>query len=210
MILSLNEIEASMLKAARGAGMEWGLAEEAAQAARMLARAGVAFEATMLHLLQAAPWRNDFVIEGDALRPREPEAWLCPIRVGACLSDLADRRLKRVERVLCPLLLLPFAARLDRSIRVGSDGAWLSLADHDARSRAGELPDRSSERAATVEIAPLEATAAKTRETLRRRGGVAIDMGAWRQLQAFEARTYVPASQRSRLHGAGAGAIDND
>jgi hypothetical protein len=210
MILSLNEIETTILKAARGAGMEWGLAEEVGQAARMLARAGVAFEAAMLHLLQAAPWRNDFVIEGDALRPRDPEAWLCPIRVGACLSDLADKPLKRVERVLCPLLLLPFAARLGRSIRVGADGPWLSLADHHARSRARELGDRSSERAATVEIAALETTTAKARETSPRQGGVAIDMGAWRQLQAFEARTYVPASRRSRLHGAGAGAIDND
>ena len=45
MIVSFNEIETTILKAARGAGMEWGLAEEAAQAARFLARLGLPFEA---------------------------------------------------------------------------------------------------------------------------------------------------------------------
>ncbi|NJO21709.1 MAG: DUF3726 domain-containing protein [Sphingomonadales bacterium] len=39
MIVSLNEIENLSLKACRGAGMSWGLAEEAAQAARWLAGA---------------------------------------------------------------------------------------------------------------------------------------------------------------------------
>ena len=34
MKISFHEIEMTILKAARGAGMEWGLAEEAAQAAR--------------------------------------------------------------------------------------------------------------------------------------------------------------------------------
>jgi hypothetical protein len=37
-----------------------------------------------------------------------------------------------------------------------------------------------------------------------------LQVDLWRRLQGFAARTYVPASEQSRAHGAGAGAIDND
>jgi hypothetical protein len=41
MLFSLNEIEAQLRKAARGAGLPWGLAEEAGKAARWLAMHGI-------------------------------------------------------------------------------------------------------------------------------------------------------------------------
>jgi len=41
MLCSLNEIEAQLRKAARGAGLSWGLAEEAGKAGRWLAMHGI-------------------------------------------------------------------------------------------------------------------------------------------------------------------------
>lgn len=40
--------------------------------------------------------------------------------------------------------------------------------------------------------------------------GMAIDRERWSRLMQFAHRTYVPATERSRLEGAGAGMIDND
>jgi hypothetical protein len=37
-----------------------------------------------------------------------------------------------------------------------------------------------------------------------------IDPARWQRLQNLSYRTYVPASERSRRSGAGAGNIDND
>jgi hypothetical protein len=48
--LSLNEVETWSAKAARGAGLSWGLAEDAGRAARRLAAAGLAFAPSILRL----------------------------------------------------------------------------------------------------------------------------------------------------------------
>ena len=55
MIVSLNEIESLALKAARGAGMSWGLAEEAAVAASWLAARSLPWAETLADLLAQQP-----------------------------------------------------------------------------------------------------------------------------------------------------------
>ena len=40
--------------------------------------------------------------------------------------------------------------------------------------------------------------------------GLAVDRDRWSRLMQFVHRTYVPATERSRREGAGAGMIDND
>ncbi len=120
--LSLNEVETLAAKAARGAGLSWGGAEEIGRASRVLARAGGDWPALVLAL--------------DGPGYAEP---------GAEASALM-----RVEAVL---------------ERVSGSGTLT--------------------RAAT----PVETAAA---------------------LEALAARTYVPASTRSRVSGAGAGLTDND
>jgi hypothetical protein len=205
-ILSLNEIESTILKAARGAGMEWGLAEEASQAARWLARRGIPFEAAFLDLLEAAPWRAEIVLDPGLLRPRDSEAWLCPIRAGACLSDLGLPLPLRIERVLQPLLLLPFAARLETPVTLAFDDVSLSVCGAeviatpaDAARRAERVELTAAGKSPSIETAARSLTA-----------GIVIDAVVWAKLQLFEARTYVPASLRSRLSGAGSAASDND
>jgi hypothetical protein len=37
-----------------------------------------------------------------------------------------------------------------------------------------------------------------------------IDPSAWSRIERYAYRTYVPATEHSRRHGAGAGMIDND
>ncbi|SEC74339.1 Protein of unknown function [Rhizobiales bacterium GAS191] len=220
MIVSLNEIETTILKAARGAGMEWGLAEEAAQAGRWLARRRLAFEVPLLAVLEAEAWRADAWLDGSrrdgvCLRPRRGDAWLCPIRAGAWLSDLGEWAPLRIERVLEPLLLLPFAARRAHPLELSWAGVSVLIGAATFAVRPQDSPSLRAPRAEIVELAaspaagPPESHDLESLDVLPGRG-VSVDLPAWSKLQGFEARTYVPASLESRISGAGAAKSDND
>lgn len=134
-VLSPSEVRALVLKAARGAGLHWGFAEEAGWAAEWLARRS----------LPAAPWATVWL--GGAVSGR-----LGPVEVGVALADrLADGAgLTAPEPIpdgleapgyLLPFLHLIAAARgaqelvagADRAARVEPDGtvlfgpAWSSV-----------------------------------------------------------------------------------
>lgn len=121
--LSLNEVEALAAKAARGAGLSWGGAEEIGRAARGLARAGADWPALLLAL--------------DGPDYAEP---------GAEAAALAG---------------------LEAALAAAGGGPGIG----------------------TRAAVPAETVAA---------------------LEALAAKTYVPASARSRVLGAGAGLTDND
>ena len=210
MIVSLNEIETTILKAARGAGMEWGLAEEAAQAARFLARLGLPFEAPFLNLLSSRAWDTPPVLQGAKLRPGRADAWLCPIRTGAYLSDLGVAGVTRLERLVSPLLLLPFAARSIEKIEMTWKGVRLRLASLGVMLISGEPCALAVNRAEEMGLSPFDDGRPEGSLRALQAGEARIDEASWTKLQGFEARTYVPASAQSRASGAGAGEIDND
>jgi hypothetical protein len=64
--------------------------------------------------------------------------------------------------------------------------------------------------ASRVEIALMPGAVTDHPLRERNRHGYSVPDDAWRALQLFEYRTYVPASAQSRLSGAGAGLLDND
>ena len=94
---SLAEIRALATKAARGAGLEWGLAEEAGYAVAWL-------EARCAPGTQAlASWLE---VTG------EMDAEHCPIRIGAALVDAGKPPEHGHELAVCqPMLLAPFLAQ---------------------------------------------------------------------------------------------------
>ena len=114
--LSHGEIVALCTKAARGAGMPWGLAEEAGFAAAWLAERGCDGPWHLLCRLD----RGEAVI--DMAPQMSPGAWtgrsgrdLCPIATGAALSEvmglpegLAPDRPLHIGPVVEPVLLVPF------------------------------------------------------------------------------------------------------
>lgn len=216
--LSLNEVASLAMKAARGAGMSWGLAEEAGFAAVWLAQRGLDGPRFLLEHLNEA--------EGRAWADLCPEvaagAWrtraggsLCPIALGATLCDHADLPAGRVGAapiamgpVDHPVLLLPFLAAI-----VDRQGSALRLDWNDGTLVVGETPDwpvdavRALDGAdrptfllgshhmsgVTASAAPAPATAPDTIEGLNE----------------FAMRTTVPMSDASRA-GAGAAGGDND
>lgn len=206
-VLSLSETEALCTRAARGAGLDWGTAEEAGGAARWLAARGLPGCALLLRCLQAQPLAPPV--------PR-PGRWSgsapqCPLRLGMALVDhaglpegLTGDRLT-LEHVALPGLLLPFADQLARRQRCG---LWLTGPGAPFRLGSGGAA-----------LAAFCALALAERLTLQRRAGPTPEMAptalpatplaVWRRLEALALGAVVPASETSRA-GAGAGDSDND
>lgn len=209
MSFSLNEVEVTAKKAARGAGYPWGLAEEAGKATRWLCAQGLDGCGALAGLLDAG--------FAEALTEHGPKtlsgvwqgnAALCPLFTGSALTDCAARlRAGPLElaQVAQPMLLLPFAAAASRQLatalvvegpgfRAATDGTRLHLDGEIAPAASitlgpGPMPEDLSP--------PLHTRATPEPE-------------AWDRLNAFAHRTYAPATEDSRLRGAGAGLSDND
>jgi len=216
--LSLAEIETLGMKAARGAGLSWGMAEEAGMAARWLAAHRLPGPELLLRHLESfdrRAWRAVAPIVGARIWRTDDGAALCPLAAGAALSDragLADgpgARPITLEPVADPGLLLPFAALaargLGRPLRIAWNGMVAVVA---AAGVAFEADERSvmDATAARVVIEPAAPPAAlRGAEAAPRR----VPLAVWQGLDRLAFRTYVPASEASRA-GAGAGTTDND
>ncbi len=195
MSYSLNEVEATAKRAARGAGYSWGLAEEAGKATRWLCAQGLDGTGTLARLLEQETIRSG-------------ERGPCPLSNGAYLSDSAHI-LKSdpivLRQVECPLLLVPFAAyaarRLDTCIAITCDGAEI-VTDGTVVSTSDALPNRADH----VEIRPSGDLTSIAPQQSR----ATPNPGDWETLNRFAHRTYAPATDASRLLGAGAGLSDND
>lgn len=215
MSFSLNEIASMGKRAARGAGYSWGLAEEAGKAARWLA----AHDLPGPELLAELLIRNDgrdyetLVPEIDNGQWKAGSDLLCPLITGAALCDRASEISSggRVElsAVAMPLLLAPFAAGI---AELTGTAVRLSWADTELTVTAmgiaiKGLPAASARRAEKVRC---EVVGRAGPVPAAKIAGRTVDAETWTRLAAFAHRTYAPATEASRLAGAGAGLSDND
>ena len=216
MIVSLNEIESLSLKACRGAGMSWGLAEEAAQAARWLAGTGLAWDQSLARLLAQRHQISGPSLSGRDIRGANDGSPLCPIHAGAAISDLLEHGTSlTLHDILEPVWLLPFAHRRAKpgcsvvldwpigTIRIGA--AALEIAEQGVSGLAAGRLDWLR-----AELLSDDASAPGAVPVYRRSDERLADAAAWANLEAWAARTYVAASVQSRIAGAGAGLFDND
>ena len=213
---SLNEIEAMAKKAARGAGMSWGLCEEAGKAVRWLESHELPGIATFIQLLE----KNDGLPEVQSTPISFDGVWtsvsgqLGPILSGAALNDSAEKLRSgtpvELAEVSFPMLLVPFVAwaalHLDQPVEVKwgnlhavSNGYDLALQDPD-----GEISVKSAALVTVSKASKLPELAISA--TLRGN----VDADVWSKLATFAHRTYAPATEESRMLGAGAGVTDND
>ncbi len=160
--LSRSEIEATALKASRGAGMAWGMAEEAAFATLWLADHGIDGLALLArHLDRLAVARAGAGVKvgakvgagaGSALQITAA-GWhcngvLCPLTAGAALGDHFDLVQGPLQRPVvlsdlsAPALILPFlaaaAARTGAVVVVGWPGVTVVLSAGDLLAIAGD------------------------------------------------------------------------
>lgn len=210
MNLSLNEIEATAKRAARGAGYPWGLAEEAGKATRWLCSRDLDGCRALTELLERIDGQN---IAG-WLPQTGSEPWtarggiLCPLATGAAISDRAHElggKDIRLGAVAVPVFLAPFAALLAREFEKPVEvvlGDLVLCTDGELLSSSGAPP--SSSVGASICIGGT------IDQPYSHRLRADPDANDWAALLAFAHRTYAPATEESRLKGAGAGLSDND
>ena len=205
-VLSMPEVEALALKAARGAGLAWGQAEEAGMAARWLASRGLPGPEWLLECLSNT--RDPGLrISGHDWRADGP---LCPIAAGAALTDHATlpqgpgAGTVTLRHVRMPALLLPFVAgaaeALGASLTLEWQGAKVQAGAGGSMEWHGNLTAQTADVTVSLRVAP-QPVAGTLRATHR------IAHGVLASLEALVLATTVPASDQSR---AGAGAIGSD
>lgn len=184
---SMGEVAALSLKAARGAGYDWGLAEEAADAVRVLHRHGYPGAKLLLAALGGPP-ETDMVRRGAHLSDRA--ASFCANGPEE-LTDIAE-----------PTLLLPFILRIalrhNRALHVSGLGVQIvCLPD----GRLGDAPMAAEPNLQALRIAPANPP---WPDPLPQYLRAWVAEGDWARLSDLAARTYAPATEASRLRGAGA------
>jgi hypothetical protein len=223
MTFSLNEIEAMGKRAARGAGLPWGLAEEAGKAARWLTARGYPGASLLADILTRND-RQDYA----KLAPADVDGvWqatsgrLCPLISGAALCDraaeIAEGRVIEFGPTAQPLLLAPFVAGAVKltglAMALGWDGVVMILTP-DGEVIEGDRISLTARSADSVDCRrvndgnDLAATAVPAPSSSE--AGRDVDATTWSRLTNFAQRTFAPATEASRLSGAGAGLSDNN
>ena len=210
MRLSCNEAEALCHKAARGAGHSWGLAEEAGFAARWLYARGIdGLGALLAHLDQKALEAPNAALIDDVFRAKDG-GHLCPIAVGAALSDYAalNRKTFRIEPLHEPILVLPFLHQIacvsDHPMALTWTGGHVVVSA--AGRIAGDLSELADTGMAKICVAPAPKSALPL---LAARDPATVEGETISRLEAYAMRTTVPASTTSRSD-AGSESSDND
>jgi len=211
MSYSLNEVEALSKRAARGAGLDWGLAEEAAKASRWLCAQGFDGCRVLANLLTADHVAGRPVaLEGEW---HAANGSLCPVRTGAALSDCATQVGAQGVKILDlahPLFILPFVAAAARktnaNLQIHWSGVTITTNGHHVDLTASTDGNVYVEQVEHIEITLAPCFAKSARHTVRAKPhSLVLD-----QLNSLAALTYAPATEASRRLGAGAGQSDND
>ncbi len=193
--LSFNEIVALVTKAARGAGLGWGHAEDLGRAARWLAERSFGWDAALCRLLDAkdvAPRTGRLAAAAD---------WVVHARPGE-VRDFNDPR--------DAIWILPLASAaifgMDRGLEVSGAGTTVRLSSDGSIDDGGGLFPAEPDGAVSIAITagpPVQARAVRSRPEL-------LNEDALARLSALADLTLVPASETSRTNGAGATRSDDD
>lgn len=212
---SLNEIEAMSKRAARGAGLAWGLAEEAAKGTRWLSAfsfPGTEMLAGLLALNDRLP-AVDFSPATLTGRWSAPAGRMSPLIAGAAMSDCAIRmeagQVIEMENVSFPLLVVPFAGGAALRLGVPVSASWEGVkltTDGQRLCVQGARDAILTMHATQLSCAAPAAMTGQSEPVMR----ADVDEAAWAKLGEFAHRTYAPATESSRLLGAGSGLSDND
>jgi len=213
---SLNEIDALCRKAARGAGYNWGHAEDAGKAARWLQSLGLPGAEILLNCLnEGTTPQTILTIENANWRGDGP---LCPLVTGASLSDHAATLASdtiTLHDVRHPILLAPFAAAIAAQTHLATrlewPGASVTIHGQDAQTDGDQTDgDQKALLATSAPQVTCRHVPAPTQTSARHQHRALLTADIYNRLAAFAQRTYAPATEASRKAGAGAGLGDND
>lgn len=217
---SANELESLVRRAARGAGMAWGLAEEAGKSVRWLDLRCIASVGLMRVHLEAYAGKPFSEVAPDTSGDiwTAPGGKLCPVAAGSAVSDLLDATQDGAEITLgatsCPALLSGIVGRsaeaANRLVSVvwGDETLVLCGAGPDCAGMGKATLAAADADTITVRfgVSPIDAPKGMPPGM----GALSVPKADWDALKKLALKTYVPETEESRLSGAGAGLTDND
>lgn len=206
MSLSLGELQAITAKAVRGAGFSWSMAEEAAYAVYWLEARGIAGTNALADYLTWVDKHEPIEPSIDLLEASPQSSVLrCPLHLGCYVVDTAMYSSATTFTTKQPLLLVPFLARTAKTnvivLRCNAIEYHVSAVGINKTAIENLLIDETTVSWSIASGDKIESDCT-TRAT--------VDKLVLNVLQSFAGKTYAPASQTSRLIGAGAGTTDND
>jgi hypothetical protein len=215
-LCSLNEVDALVRKAGRGAGLSWGQAEETGKCARVLASAGQAGLTLVADVLEAqrhGALSGHVVTEGKTWKSADGLP-INPLVLGPSLADrialLTSEGMNIEGPIAAPALLVPFlgaaASRQGSAVRIGTDLGECMIS---AASDATAVPPALAGPVRWLRLSPAAATGHGDPRPAPVRP-VRLPAALKARLEVLAALTYVASSELSRATGAGAGLNDND
>lgn len=229
MICSLNQVEQIVRKAARGAGLSWGLADDVGKALRYLHAYHLNGVQALLPVLHRHA-HDDY----SQLAPVSlSDTWhaksglLDPLITGAALSDcLANDKFSQpnetptpipidVASIAYPLLVAGFIGNVaeieNRVFTLSWSGVRLDCSRGNL-TVVGEPHAVETETAESMRCCLADSTKPEHQPSQRvpQVGGIEIESEIWNCLDEYASRTYVESTEASRLAGAGSGLHDND
>lgn len=208
--------------AVRGAGYHWGHAFETAESVRWLesvALPGTQVVAAYLQQVQSAGDQTDRTSWQPVPDPLPAPEELCPLLSSTTLVDHARLLTGDVHmrNLAAPLLLVPALRHLGRLRETSVSAIWR----HGNRQAifhvdtAGECRTNADAFMLTLPASEhlqlsLDTNRSPDLRTLAIKRRCSITQQTWELLDTFAAKTRAPATQSSRLLGAGAGVNDSD
>lgn len=220
---AIGETESLVLKAYRGAGLSWGLAQEAANTAAWMAMRGLPVLDEFAKLVQQIDKVDSALLSPDVSVLTEwcnPSGRLCPVIAGCAFAEsrLAQHHLKsgvQIKGVLQPLIMIGFIARVANQLRrnlivedVDAEFSYELLAEGGVYSPGMDCQSGGPSKSDLVIHESMSKPQIVDPPSVYQRANASVD--TLEILERFAYRTYVPATDESRNAGAGAGLLDND
>ena len=213
-MVSLNQIEHTARKATRGAGLSWGLAEETGRAVRWLHGVGLPGVSSLLTML-------DEIDQGTGYAEAARQTLLDSALLADCVSAAdfeaasgGSGETLRLEFSFPSPLTLGFvavAASAGNYVHSLQTKNFSAIIEPEQVVWWGDDWPNAAGIALGVVAARYRLPNPQGAIILRPRTGAGtVGHDEWNALDRYASRTYVPASEASRLAGAGAGLSDND
>ncbi|MFK7858594.1 MAG: DUF3726 domain-containing protein [Granulosicoccus sp.] len=207
---SLNEVASLAKRAVRGAGMSWGIAEEAASSVRWLTAHKLAGPALLARLLKKqAPRDNTSMSPATGSQGLTRKAHhTCPLLAAAEFSDTSaiwahsKDACTEIPDLAYPLLMLPTIARVALRAGVWLQVSWddmLISTDGQSVCIQGSLTMLTTEKTRQFRCVVADTMKSVPQTTQRQ----SVDKESWDLLESFAQRSYAPATEESRRLGAG-------
>ncbi len=209
MILSASEIETTLRLAAVGSSWPFGLAEEIGRAGAWLVLQGLdgvgaaieAVEEGAAGPLPAEKTAGGWLVGGE----RGPASAVAALDLAMAADEGKSVRLRGYRH---PSLLIGLAGVAAKAFGCGFALSFDGDVRADVSSDRLQLERLLPEGPCDVVIARRQLVQVHGGGTLP--DGIEVDDAIWRKAKGMAAKTYVPASEASRVRGAGAGLLDND